>query len=619
MGEGLTIVPDIRLDGIMPSMAPTGSHILITGQSLEYVTGLRFEDEFGDVYYFDAISGANSEEFGSASTGGYSYGLSGEVPELRSHIGSQDALKIRGIGDAQVFGTESDRGNDITCCFTVTKPNTNLLSNIDISGSLDIRDVDYDGETTGFLTIAINDDGDTSRVKYRGLNLSGLTGFNPLYVEMIAGSGLVGGGNLSSSRRIDLSPGTGLVVTEDSVNLDTGYLLTTGSAFFNINAAAGLTGDTKVYMGDTLDLGVYVDGETIGFTGGGEDAIGAFKVLGLKHNISGGSGLNDFVFSGDQSVVANVVQGSGIIISGGAVNVDTGILLETGVAHSTFLETGSGYFSVNAGAGLTGDIKVYMGDTLDLGVFVDGETINFTGSGGDEIGAFSVIDGGITEGKVNFFNKIVLTTGNQEISGNKFFHGTGTFQDLHVLGLLTATGDGIWVSDLTVSGIGPMTGIAGVTGKYVRMTGVRWNDTFSTTEIINYENPQSSQGTEITGLSISPMQTGHTLIIDAELNLSAGGNSEAIIALYKDDEATPRRAWSNNVYAREYGQIVRMRHVHIVDSLGEQTWSIRAGRRQSRNASVYLNRTHYMNNPSTILGGKAYSNMTIEEVREELE
>ena len=73
MGEGLTIVPDIRLDGIMPSMAPTGSHILITGQSLEYVTGLRFEDEFGDVYYFDAISGANSEEFGSASTGGYSY------------------------------------------------------------------------------------------------------------------------------------------------------------------------------------------------------------------------------------------------------------------------------------------------------------------------------------------------------------------------------------------------------------------------------------------------------------------------------------------------------------------------------------------------------------------
>ena len=37
-----------------------------------------------------------------------------------------------------------------------------------------------------------------------------------------------------------------------------------------------------------------------------------------------------------------------------------------------------------------------------MGVFVDNETIKFTGVSGDEIGAFTVVDGGITPAKVSF-------------------------------------------------------------------------------------------------------------------------------------------------------------------------------------------------------------------------
>ena len=59
-------------------------------------------------------------------------------------------------------------------------------------------------------------------------------------------------------------------------------------------------------------------------------------------------------------------------------------------------------FNVNAGPGLTGDTTVAFGETLDLGVAVDDETIGFTGASGDHLGVFTVMDQGISTDKVNF-------------------------------------------------------------------------------------------------------------------------------------------------------------------------------------------------------------------------
>ena len=53
-----------------------------------------------------------------------------------------------------------------------------------------------------------------------------------------------------------------------------------------------------------------------------------------------------------------------------------GIATDTAPPHSHGSSGGSGTVtSIIAGPGLTGDHKVYLGETLDLGVFVDNETI----------------------------------------------------------------------------------------------------------------------------------------------------------------------------------------------------------------------------------------------------
>jgi hypothetical protein len=557
-----TIVPDAEVSGFYPHMGTTGSKVTITGESLKYTTGVALVDDFHD----EAQLASWSLHEGDSYWGGTDV-ISGTIPYITSHIGSRDSFAIRVYsslghttpGMAPGGAESSDR-------FKVIEPTCTFFCDADFSGSLKVRDIPYDGLQTGFL--AKDEDGN---IVFRQLNVQGVTDFNAASITLSAGSGLVGGGDLTQSRTFDIGAGTGIIVKDNDIHVDTGNFSVTGDSYFDIVLTSGLhssshgpNGD-RVYMTDSLEL-----------------SVGA---------------------------------GTGIIVTDTDIHIDTGQILSTTEADSRFLQTGDGYFNVNAGPGLTGDIKVYMGEALDLGVFVDGETINFTGSQGDEIGAFTVMDGGITPEKVSFWDELVLKTGEQFISGNKYFHGTGTFTNLFVQGLLTATGDGIWVSDLSISG---KLNHPSATGKYVRMTGIRWNDTFSTTEKIDYQDPQSTEGAEITGLSISPSESGHSLIIDTELNLSAGNNSEAIIALFKDDEATPRRAWSNNIYAREYGQVVRMRHVHVVETTGEQSWKIRVGRRLNQNGTIYLNRTHYYgaNGPSNVLGGKAYSNMTIEEIRE---
>ena len=43
--------------------------------------------------------------------------------------------------------------------------------------------------------------------------------------------------------------------------------------FIRVNAGPGLTGDTGIYLGGRLDLGVAVDDETIGFTGASGDHL----------------------------------------------------------------------------------------------------------------------------------------------------------------------------------------------------------------------------------------------------------------------------------------------------------------------------------------------------------
>ena len=307
----------IFISGAEPTFGHTGSCFHISGSGMHDVTGLRFSDAIGNKIQLDFSTGL----IGAVQT------VTGCVPQMAP----QDLLTIEAYNSISTGTYEY---------FEVGEENCVHKCNVEITGTLKVGNIPYLPAGTGFLVF---DSTDGNKIKHRSIDIEGITGFSAAAITLTAGSGLVGGGDLTAPRRFDVVAGTGIHVDNDTVNVDSGQLLTTGQGFFNVNKK-GLTGDSAVYFlnGEDLDLGV-----------------------------------------GD---------GTGIIVNQNSVDINTGLVITTGDA----------YFNVNAGPGLTGDIKVYLKETLDLGVFVDGDTIQFTGAGDDSIAAFTVVDGGITPEKVSF-------------------------------------------------------------------------------------------------------------------------------------------------------------------------------------------------------------------------
>ena len=89
----------------------------------------------------------------------------------------------------------------------------------------------------------------------------------------------------ANSVKAPLTAGTGIApfsysgLESTTVNLSGIPNSSLQSGFIRVNAGPGLTGDTGVSLGGTLDLGVAVDDETIGFTGASGDHLGVFTVM----------------------------------------------------------------------------------------------------------------------------------------------------------------------------------------------------------------------------------------------------------------------------------------------------------------------------------------------------
>ena len=100
---------------------------------------------------------------------------------------------------------------------------------------------------------------------------------NSVKAPLISGTGIESlSYDGSESKSVNIRIGAGISVDGDNrIEVDTGIL----TGFFNVNAGPGLTGDTQVILGGTLDLGVAVDDETIGFTGASGDHLGVFTVM----------------------------------------------------------------------------------------------------------------------------------------------------------------------------------------------------------------------------------------------------------------------------------------------------------------------------------------------------
>lgn len=75
---------------------------------------------------------------------------------------------------------------------------------------------------------------------------------------LIAGAGLTGGGDLTSSRTFDVGAGTGITVNVDDVALDAASVLNVDHSGVTITAGAGLTGGGTIESTRTVDVGAGV-------------------------------------------------------------------------------------------------------------------------------------------------------------------------------------------------------------------------------------------------------------------------------------------------------------------------------------------------------------------------
>ena len=585
MGFTFTYEPNIFVSGISPEIVSTGNVFEISGSGVCSATGVTLTDGCGGCRHnIPFITGYGKNTNYCVVTGT----LPDVSPEAFMTL---EVANTRSTGTFYPFEIVSSAPCIHNCEEVIITGSLTVTGNVSVTGDMTYYNPPINNILTGFLAVDGN-----GKIFQRQIDPTGTTGqYNPGGVVMIAGSGLLGGGDVTLSRRFDVGFGSGTIVSNDGVSIGQG-------------------------SGITINSG----------------------------NVSVG-------------------QGSGIIVGNdGTVSVNTGELL-----HS-----GAGYIDVHASVGLTGNFaipgtafrnlqsgRLWLGETLQLGVACDDDTIGFTGVSGDDLAVFTVMDNGITPDKVSFgfagsniksgaansvsgyisggvglnefvwsgdekiginlnptghpyLRNLVYTTGDQVISGLKTFSGQVNISGLEVFGLLTATGDGIFVSDLRITG-----SVSGaMTMKSLNISGLNFTDRYATTEIVPI-SPTQNDGIQIFSMEYTAQAVGNYLILDTELNLSAKELCDSVVSVFRDSETSPIRAWTQNVPGNNQGIIFNMKYFHTAEDTDLHTYKIRIGRRQTRGYDpiVYINRmwqypTEYPY-ASGYLGDAALSSFTVTEIK----
>lgn len=98
-------------------------------------------------------------------------------------------------------------------------------------------------------------------------------------VDITAGSGLTGGGDITATRNLAVGAGTGITVNADDVQLDTSNQRNTDHGLVSIIAGSGLTGGGTITGNRTLDVGagtgITVNADDIAISTGG---VGATQI-----------------------------------------------------------------------------------------------------------------------------------------------------------------------------------------------------------------------------------------------------------------------------------------------------------------------------------------------------
>lgn len=242
--------------------------------------------------------------------------------------------------------------------------------------------------------------GDENGLFYNGSQLSAGGGSAAqTSTQMIAGSGLVGGGTLAADRTFDIVGVSGLHASADSVGISAGGV-TNDMLAGSIDNAKLANSSLTVTAGD-------------GLTNGGSISLGGSATL----NVVGVSGLH--------------ASADGIGISAGGVtnSMLAGSIENAKLSNSAITIAGN---STSLGGSITADT---IAGQISAGTIANSQLANnsvtVTAGDGLQDGGSISLGGSAT---VNVDSTVVRTTSNQTIAGNKTFNGDIVINNLNITG-----------------------------------------------------------------------------------------------------------------------------------------------------------------------------------------
>jgi len=249
--------------------------------------------------------------------------------------------------ETDITNLQTDSGSFSTRVTTLETDLSTEQTNIDNlqtdSGSFSTRITTAESELSNTLfssSAQVDHDSTTNFVSNEHINHSSVT--------ITAGSGLTGGGDITTTRTINVGAGDGISVAADSVAVDATVLRTTGDSI--VSASAQITHDS-----------------TTGFVA--NEHIDHSSV-----SITAGSGL-----TGGGTIAASrtidIGAGTGIDVAADAISVDVSDFMTNGANNRVLTATGTD--AMNAESGLT-----YDGSNLDVtgGVRATGDVVAFYSS-----------------------------------------------------------------------------------------------------------------------------------------------------------------------------------------------------------------------------------------------
>jgi hypothetical protein len=278
---------------------------------------------------------------------GYGSGVAGAATSIEE-IGGSGYLATRGGTNASGLWPISVTGNAATVTDGVYTTGTQTINGLKTFGNsatfnsgVGLTAVNTSSNNVGFFAVFDNNPASSTQT-LKSVSKSDVLddiGGASSGIDMTAGSGLVGGGNLTASRTFNVGQGDGITVSADSIAVDSTVVRTTGTQ--SIGGIKTISDSLKIDVdGNILFEGVDDESNPVNLVLNGPQGIissgmtvfmpSDSGVLAVdKRNMIAGSGLvGGGTISADRTF--NIGQGDGITVSADSIAVNSTVVRTTG-------------------------------------------------------------------------------------------------------------------------------------------------------------------------------------------------------------------------------------------------------------------------------------------------